>query len=252
MAISRGRIKKGERKKSRLNFFSSSSFSPPTRHQLHSYILFNSCQPCRSLFPLPRTDRSRPMNISRVSQINAFVYKYSSSARNALTFGSRPDRHRPFSSLRSILPGRLRRIDRARKYRRGNEPVNNKPFPSLTTRLLLQSRDSYHSTFRGNLHGRVSSPPSHTHPRVSPTRFESLNHRRRVADRSGTVPCFGCTVSVLWVVMVFRRVRLEDPFERREIVFSCSKSGKEETRRKMSNFSEIILRLLYLELSIAC
>lgn len=100
------------------------------------------------------------------------------------------------------------------KYRRGNEPVNNEPFPSLTTRLLLRSRDSYHSTFRGNLHGRVSSPPSHTHPRVSPTRFESLNHRRRAADRSGTVPCFGCTVSVLWVGMVFRRVRLEDPFER--------------------------------------
>lgn len=143
MAISRGRIEKGERKKSRLNFFSSSSsFSPPTRHQLHSYILFNSCQPCRSLFPLPRTDRSRPMNISRVSQINAFVYKYSSSARNALTFGSRPDRHRSFSSLRSILPEHLRQIDRARKYRRGNEPVNNEPFPSLTTRLLLRSRDS--------------------------------------------------------------------------------------------------------------
>lgn len=32
-----------------------SSFSrPPTRHQLHSYILFNGRQPCRSLFPLPR------------------------------------------------------------------------------------------------------------------------------------------------------------------------------------------------------
>lgn len=239
MAISRGRIEKGERKKSRLNFFSSSSsFSPPTRHQLHSYILFNSCQPCRSLFPLPRTDRSRPMNISRVSQINAFVYKYSSSARNALTFGSRPDRHRPFSSLRSILPGHLRQIDRARKYRRGNEPVNNEPFPSLTTRLLLRSRDSYHSTFRGNLHARVSSPPSHTHPRVSPTRFESLNHRRRAADRSGTVPCFGCTVSVLWIGMVFRRVRLEDPFERREIVFSHG--GRYATLRPI-----ILLLLLY-------
>lgn len=100
--------------------------------------------------------------------------------------------------LRSIFPGYL--LGCIRKYRRReNEPVN-KPFPSSPTEW--HGCFCNHVTiFRGNLHGRVSS---HIHPRVFPTRFESLNRRCRATEEKWN----GSMFRIRGMEVIFRRAFL--------------------------------------------